>query len=786
MEIIFSGCIKICADFVMDGTTPTGGGGGGGGGGDVGVPTGLAAISAKHYSITLSWNAVAAATGYELRARENTSTVWTTFAGASTNAIAQKLKQGTLYQFQVRATDGVSFSPWSPTVVAASVLRASDDSDNLYFGTVYYVSTSGNDASVGTSPASAWQTLSKVNSTLAAAGGPITILFNRGNVWTGSIAVPSITGTSAGNRVKFGSYGSGLRPVIRGSENVSTSLTWSVSADPNIWYCDISMPGVGMLIVDDAISYPCRSAQQVIDSGTATSITDTAFLTGVSYVGAQCTHKGSKYSAETQTIETHNTVSGTITWSETNNPNDGQTDYGYYIYNHPSLMSSVGDWWFDIPNQRLYFYTGGGAPTQEIMAPQYEYGFVVNCPYVSISDIDMMYYHEGAVYCDQDGLSVSFSKMMFNYNSCIFMSGTLDFLDVISCEMAYSSGGGLYGLNTSSAVVRYNHVHHIGDIIWGRATGIEGGGEAANNNFFTGIGFKPSRNNLIEYNYVHHIGYNGIRSDGENHIIRKNYVHDCLLQFGDGGGIYMYDVPSSSIPTQNNLIELNIVHDSIGSLDGVDPSEVKKLSAGIYLDERTSNTTVRNNVVYDITSDCIKMNYITRNNTIQGNIVYNGKESLLHLSNRSNIANQSTGHIVRDNIFVSLDPTVRPIYYLNFLDEVVNGQWDPCTFINNKYVYPYLNFVIFKKQQGPGPDEDLTFAQFVTDHGETGSTPIAPNSEVFVSEAAAKADYPVFSNPRTDLDNEYSFSGSFTDIDLAPAVSPVVLPGYTGAVLLKT
>ena len=50
-------------------------------------------------------------------------------------------------------------------------------------GTVYYISTSGNDNDSGTSPDRAWKTISKVNSKSLSSGD--TIFFKRGDTWRG-------------------------------------------------------------------------------------------------------------------------------------------------------------------------------------------------------------------------------------------------------------------------------------------------------------------------------------------------------------------------------------------------------------------------------------------------------------------------------------------------------------------------------------------------------------------------------------------------------------------------
>jgi hypothetical protein len=83
-------------------------------------------------------------------------------------------------------------------------------------GTTYYVdAVAGSDASSGTSPSAAWKSVAKVSSAVLAPGD--TVLFNRGNVWAGTLSLQR-NGTAA-DRISFGAYGSGALPIIRGGES---------------------------------------------------------------------------------------------------------------------------------------------------------------------------------------------------------------------------------------------------------------------------------------------------------------------------------------------------------------------------------------------------------------------------------------------------------------------------------------------------------------------------------------------------------------------------------------
>jgi hypothetical protein len=106
---------------------------------------------------------------------------------------------------------------------------------NPAFATNYYVnSIAGNDASKGRSEATAWKSISKVNSKQFEAGD--TIYFKRGCVWRETLSVPS-SGDQFKNIV-FSNYGKGPKPKILASSEVKS---WIKQGD-NKWKSLGSIP----------------------------------------------------------------------------------------------------------------------------------------------------------------------------------------------------------------------------------------------------------------------------------------------------------------------------------------------------------------------------------------------------------------------------------------------------------------------------------------------------------------------------------------------------------------
>lgn len=88
--------------------------------------------------------------------------------------------------------------------------------------TPYYFSTSGNDSNTGTTAASPFKTIAKLNTLVLNPGD--SILFKCGDTFRGEIKL-IYSGTSS-LPIVFTSYGSGAKPVISGAEPVTG---WSVN-----------------------------------------------------------------------------------------------------------------------------------------------------------------------------------------------------------------------------------------------------------------------------------------------------------------------------------------------------------------------------------------------------------------------------------------------------------------------------------------------------------------------------------------------------------------------------
>ncbi len=123
----------------------------------------------------------------------------------------------------------------SPRAVAAVLILVIMSIAWTAAQTTYYVDPAGNDGAAGTSPTSAWRTVSKVSGMSFSPGDQV--LFKRGGVWSEELSPASSGSTSA--PIVFGAFGSGARPVINAGGSLpgwSSSSNWNDEGG-NVWSC---------------------------------------------------------------------------------------------------------------------------------------------------------------------------------------------------------------------------------------------------------------------------------------------------------------------------------------------------------------------------------------------------------------------------------------------------------------------------------------------------------------------------------------------------------------------
>ena len=121
----------------------------------------------------------------------------------------------------------------------------------------FYMSANGSDNNDGTTPETAWRSISRLNEAELVRGDMV--LFERGGVWRGELI------SKAG--VTYAAYGAGEKPKLYGSpENGAGADKWElVNAEKNIWkYCH-DLPDVGLIVFNHGEKHSTKALPDYVN-----------------------------------------------------------------------------------------------------------------------------------------------------------------------------------------------------------------------------------------------------------------------------------------------------------------------------------------------------------------------------------------------------------------------------------------------------------------------------------------------------------------------------------------
>ena len=174
------------------------------------APTGLTATALSSNQINLSWiDNAANETGYIVESKTGTAT-YNQIASLGPNVTTFNntgLTASTAYSYRVVASNSLGKSAYSNEATATT--------QAVPTGVIYYIdAVAGLDANNGTSAATPWKNLTKLNSLTLISGTQV--LLKAGSVWTGQQLKFSGSG-NATSSIVINQYGTGAKPIINGN-----------------------------------------------------------------------------------------------------------------------------------------------------------------------------------------------------------------------------------------------------------------------------------------------------------------------------------------------------------------------------------------------------------------------------------------------------------------------------------------------------------------------------------------------------------------------------------------
>jgi len=124
------------------------------------------------------------------------------------------------------------------------------------------------------------------------------------------------------------------------------------------------------------------------------------------------------------------------------------------------------------------------------------------------------------------------------------------------------------------------------------------------------LGWSSARN-LVSHNTIRDSGRDGLQFQGRSHLIQYNHIYRCGRICHDTGAVYL-----GGQDGENTVIRRNWVH-----------SVNTGLGIGIYLDNYMSNYIVHHNVVWNVSNNAMQLNQPSNYNMIFHNTLFGGLEA---------------------------------------------------------------------------------------------------------------------------------------------------------------
>ncbi len=541
--------------------------------------------------------------------------------------------------------------------------------------TNYYLSTSGDDSKSGTSPAQAWKSLKQLNDFVPKPGD--SILFRRGDEWSGTIAV-NMWGFE-GKPVVYGAYGRGAKPRIYGSE----IITGWIKHSKNIYKARFSKKINQVFINDERmtvarhpnIGYLFISSTEGSDKFIADELNS-----GIDYTGAKWFGRTYYYTTDLKEVISSSSKSITLNEAPRKPLKNG---LGFFLMNKLEFLDQPGEWFYDEVANTIYLWTPkGDSPGNYIIRGSvHEDGFYIGSKdHIVIQDFEILQQANTGIN------SVKSDNILISGNDISYMDG----FGISSPQNALHvtiSNNTIKGVNHYGIFGRLSYSliadNEISEVALFENIGLTGTGE---DNYGGGVYIAGEEgNNVIRHNRITETGYNGILFAKPNNIIEYNFIKNVCLLKGDNGGIYTswYNRSEPAGPEgsiiRNNII-LNVVGEKYGYTSGRDFGE------GIYIDRSARGVTIENNTIAHCTNSGIYIHQV-ENTVVRKNTIFDARQSI-HVVKYSGTGKSS----ISENIMVAAsdkdDYLKRQVF--------INISAGNALFENNKYINPYATDGIFK------------------------------------------------------------------------------------------
>lgn len=608
--------------------------------------------------------------------------------------------------------------------------------------TNYFVSNTGSNVANGLTAGTAWQTISKVNSSSFASGD--SIFFKCGDTWRERLNVPT-------SGLYFGSYITGAKPIITGLETITMT-----NAGSNIWTANVpnAVPKLNTVLINGLIRAKARTPNTGYSTFSGYSGNNKIVVTGsgaFNHLGKEISVRSAHWVIDVTKVIQQIGDTLVLFPALTYTPSLGGN--GYFFQNVESTLDVVGEWYFDSTNKIIKVYA-------------------TSTPTVQISTIDTLIYLSSKNNITFNGIEFSGANIFG------VQADTSNYLSVKNCVLNYSLNG-IRAAKSNYANISNNSFNHnlsnaimlvkkgiIADscnnsLVYEntiRNSGVLPGMGVSGNQEYNGI-YIIGHNNIIVNNTIDSTGYIPISFLGQKDTVYKNFISNHCFVKDDGSGIYTV-VGLSSVLNDSSVIRRNIVINGIGASAGTSSSS---WAAGIYTDDFSRRITIDSNTIYGAFGSAFYLHSSTQIWVYNNNVIDSIGYPFYALGSNSYL----TGLDIKRNVFYSLNSS--------FFTVKREGGTSFNALDSNLYFRP------------PAPTTQFDLAGSTTSlSGWQTATSQDANSIIIPSGVTSAT--PLFYYNATQADSTITLLGTYYEMKGVSAIhhtNSITLKPFTSAVLYK-
>lgn len=657
------------------------------------------------------------------------------------------------------------------------------------FSRNFYISVSGNDASIGRSPESAWRTFGRLNKLSLLPGD--TVFLQRGGTYEGAITIRQ--GGTAKKPIVITAYGQGADPMVSGSVAVKN---WKAAGN-NRYEARVPQPVFDLYINSQRLTparYPNSGFLTIDKAYGKDSIESNGLHEPDGYwKGATLRIRPIDWVYETRTIQSYQKgliIQGPqdrylIEKSFEQRTNSGKTGiypfqkgYGFYLEGLPLMVDTAGEWSWHSGKLVVQLKEGENPDTKNLNAVVHRYGVWLGAgvKHIAISGLEFKQIEKAGIGGTWHIKDVTISDNSFHHihGSGIWFDSASSRVVITKNRFSDILGRGISMLEAANSEIAHNELKRIGLSRGHGWSGVNGASGILLHNTERKVQYDTSfaHHNTVRYNRVDSCGYNGIRVDGHHNLVEYNVIDHCSLTLNDGANLYCFAAGPGV--THHSVFRNNIVRYSIG--DSKATPNNPNLAFGIYIDNNSYDMLVEGNTIIATGASGILNNDGSFNNTFRNNTIYDCQDGL-GFAEWANVG-KVYGLLVEGNTVIANRPKQWAVSMTNWLAP----KLDVGVLRNNRYIsLASTNFFYYTTKQFPQASRlPLSFEQYQRIiNNENGSSVVSATTDW------AKGMEPVvYVNDSTTEKIIVTERGSRL-ADSTPAAEKMTLPPFSSIVILE-